>query len=79
MDVCIKNIKDEDWRLFKSESARHGMKTGDFFSALVEEHKELCARPNLKSVLYRKKTLSDEDAGNIRKSMKEFREGLKFR
>ena len=79
MDVCIKNINDEDWLAFKSESARHGMKMGEFFSKIVDEHKEMCSKFNTKEFLFGKKTLSEEDAKNIRKAMKEFRKGFEFR
>lgn len=79
MDVCIKNINDEDWRTFKAESAKHGMKIGEFFSELVEEHTERCSELSWNELLYGKKTLTEEDAKNIRKVMKEIRKEFKFR
>ncbi len=79
MDVCIKNINGESWRTFKAESAKHSMKMGEFFSELVEEHKERCNKSTLKDLLFSKKTLTEEDAKNIRESMREFRKGFKSR
>ena len=38
MDVCIKNVDEESWRIFKAEAAMHGMKLGEFFSKLVREY-----------------------------------------
>lgn len=54
MDVCIKNINEEDWRTFKSESIRHGLKIGDFFNKLVEEHEAKC-KTNWNDVLFGEK------------------------
>lgn len=79
MDVCIKNINDDDWWAFKSESAKHGMKMGEFFSKIVDEHQEMCSKFTMKDLLAGKKTLTNEDAGNIRKAMKELRKDFKFR
>ena len=78
MDVCIKNINDESWRMFKSESVKHDMRVGEFFSILVEEHKERCNKSTLKDLLFSKKTLTEKDAKNIKESMREFRKGFKF-
>jgi hypothetical protein len=38
--VCIKNIKDEDWRYVKSEAAKRGMKIGEFVNYLIESDQE---------------------------------------
>ena len=42
MDVCIKNVDDSAWRTFKAESARNGIKTGEFFTKIVKEHESKC-------------------------------------
>ncbi len=80
MDVCIKNIGDESWRSFKSESVKHGLKLGDFFSKLVFEHKKKCNESNWDKALHGKKVLkgvlSREDMTKIRA---EFRENFKMR
>lgn len=56
MDVCIKNIPLEEWRLFKSESVKHGLKIGDFFTKLVKEHELKCNESNWDAVLHGEKT-----------------------
>lgn len=80
MDVCIKNIPKEEWLIFKSESASHGMKSGEFFSKIVKEHKERCKESNWDKILYGEKKLkgilSQKDYEEIRK---EFRENFKLR
>ena len=38
MDVCMKKVKEEDWRTFKAEAAIHGMKLGEFFGYLVKKY-----------------------------------------
>ncbi|MBU0627992.1 MAG: hypothetical protein KKC75_02295 [Nanoarchaeota archaeon] len=57
MDVCIKNINDEDWRAFKAESAKRGMKTGELFGKLLEECTKKPKAGNAKGILFGKKTL----------------------
>jgi len=80
MDVCMKDIDESDWRFFKSESAKHGVKVGEFFNALIGEHKERCKNSNWKSILFGKKTLKGiverEDFKPIRN---EFRERFMMR
>ena len=80
MDVCIKNIPKEEWRTFKSESAYHGLKAGEFLSKLVKEHKERCKESNWDKILYGEKTLkhliSDKE---MDKTRKEFRDNFKLR
>lgn len=80
MDVCIKNINDDDWRNFKSESVKHGLKLGDFFNKLVKEHHSRCKESNWENILYGKKKLKKvlmkEDAKKIRS---EFRENFNMR
>lgn len=79
MDVCIKNIDEEDWRHFKAEAAKHGMKAGDFLSKILKDHEESC-KSNWEEILYGEKPLKGvlniEDAKKIRS---EFRRGFKFK
>lgn len=79
MDVCIKNINEEEWRTFKSESIKHGLKIGDFFNKLVAEHEASC-KTNWDEVLSGEKTckgiLTREDMKKIRA---EFRKGFTMR
>ncbi len=55
MDVCIKNIDDDDWTTFKTESTKHGVRMGDFFNQLVEEHEKRCLGSNWDKVLFGEK------------------------
>jgi len=70
MDVCIKNIDEEDWRTFKSESVKHGLKMGDLFNKIVGEHKEYCPSSNRDAILLDEKPLKGiltrEDGRRIR-------------
>tara|TARA_Y100000310_G_scaffold242934_1_gene247227 strand:- start:23499 stop:23744 length:246 start_codon:yes stop_codon:yes gene_type:complete len=80
MDVCIKNIDEGDWKSFKSESAKHGLKAGEFFNKIVEEHKKKCRKNNTREILFGEKPLKnlvkDVDFKLIRK---EFRENFHLR
>lgn len=80
MDVCIKNIGDEDWKLFKEESIKHDVKMGVLFNTLVREHKKECSGSNWNDVLYGEKKLkgilSKEDGIKLRK---EFKESMQLR
>ena len=40
MDIAIKNIKEEDWRLVKSEAARRDLKIGELISKIISEYKD---------------------------------------
>jgi len=76
MDACIKNINDESWRSFKSESARNGMKMGELFDALVKEYiKNKKAKiGNAREILFGKKTLKGVlTRGEFKNIRKEFR------
>lgn len=80
MDVCIKNIDGEDWRLFKEESAKHALKLGDLFNILLREHTNKCKGTNWDKVLYGEKKLKGlltREEGN--KICSEFRKGFSLR
>ncbi len=57
MDVCIKNIDDESWNYFKSESNKHRVTMGELFNKVVLEHKNSCSNGNSKEILLGKKSL----------------------
>ncbi len=80
MDVCIKNIDEENWRLFKEESAKHALKLGDLFNCLLREHTNKCKGTNWDRVLYGEKKLKGlltrEEGDKIRS---EFRKGFSLR
>ncbi len=81
MAVVIKKVPERSWRLFKAESARHGKRLGDFFARLVEEHlrHEGAAEKSWETILKRKSFLSDKDAEEMMKTVKEFRRGFRMR
>jgi hypothetical protein len=56
MDVSIKNINEHDWRTFKAESIKHGLKVGEFFNTIVQEHQNKCSKGNWDRVLFGEKT-----------------------
>ncbi len=80
MDVCIKNINEEEWRVFKSESIRHGVKIGDFFAKVIKEHHSKCQGSNWEKVLYGekklKRLLTQVDSTALREG---FRKGFQMR
>jgi len=80
MDACIKNIEDENWAIFKTESVKHGLRMGDLFGRLIEEHEEKCSESNWNKVLFGEKIckglVTPEDAKRIRKL---FCEGFSMR
>ena len=58
MDVCIKNINETDWRTFKVESARSGLKTGELFNEMIREYAmKNKIKGNAREILFGKKTL----------------------
>ncbi len=77
MDVCIKNIDDDDWATFKAESAKHGVRMGDLFSKLIEDHEAKCTESNWNKVLFGEKTckglISSEEGRKVREF---FRKGF---
>lgn len=80
MDVCIKNIADDDWITFKTESAKHGVRMGDFFSRLVEEHEEKCTESNWDKVLFGEKICKGMVTSEEGKKVRElFRKGFSMR
>lgn len=70
MDVSIKDINEHEWRTFKGEAIKHGLKIGGFFNTLVQEHEVKCKEGNWNKVLFGEKTckgiLSQKDARYIR-------------
>ena len=80
MDVSIKDINEHEWRTFKGEAIKHGLKVGEFFSTLVQEHKGKCQEGNWDKILFGEKTckgiLSQKDAKHIRS---DFRKSFSMR
>lgn len=78
METCIRNIKEEDWKDFKSEAAKKGMPLGDFFSELLREHKKASKDPWNK-ILKGKRTLNKKTLDKIKAVHEEFRRDFRFR
>ncbi len=74
MDVSIKEINEHEWRAFKAEAIKHGLKVGELFNTLVLEHEEKCQEGNWNRVLFGEKIckgmLSQKDAKQIRSDFK---------
>ena len=78
--VALKNVRKEVWQRFKSESARQGLKMGEFFERLVEKH----AHAEIKSAVWEKifrgkPLLSEAEARELRSAIGKFRRGFVFR
>ena len=71
----IKDVDEEAWLEFKSIAARNKMKAGQFFEKLVEEYKNK-ASSTWNAILNSGKILSDEEADEMEKIVKELRKGL---
>ena len=81
MDVCIKNINEEDWRMFKAESAKNGVRMGELFSKIVRRFEEVESTGNIGETLLGKKTLKgllsrEEFKKNREEFRKDFEESL---
>ncbi len=77
MDICIKSIDEEEWRIFRVESIKHGLKAGDFFAKIIQEHEASCKESNWNKVLFGEKTckglMTQEEGKRIRNTFrKEF-------
>lgn len=80
MNISIKNIDEEDWKLIKSEAARRKLNIGKFLSkAAIEYKKRAMQESNWNEILYGKKFLSQKEADTIKEIMKELRKEFEFR
>ena len=80
MDIAIKNVREEDWRLLKAEAARENLKIGEFFGKLVKLYRQKEGKGNRDEILYgRKMMLTDKEAEGMREAIREFRKGFEFR
>ena len=80
MNISIKNIREGDWRLLKSEAAKHNLKIAEFLNKVLLEHKEKEeAKSNWNQILHGQKALSSKDAEKIMEAMHEFRKEFEFR
>ena len=80
MNISIKNVREHDWRLLKSEAAKHNLKIAEFLNELLAKHKESDeAKGNWHEIIYGKRVMTDRDAKKIREVMAEFRKEFDFR
>lgn len=77
MDVLIKNVSEEAWKKFKIGAIEEGVNLGKYFNVVVEEKKKL--KGNLSKIFSRKGFLTDKDAEEIKRAIKDFRTDFEFR
>ncbi|MEK6960540.1 MAG: hypothetical protein AABX47_05170 [Nanoarchaeota archaeon] len=78
---ALKNVSEDAWLRFKSESARRGLKMGEFFERLLDEHSQSGrgSRAAWDRVLKGRPLLTDEDSKEMKKRMKDIRQEFEFR
>ena len=77
MNISIKNVKEETWRVVKSEAAKHNLNIGDFLNKVLLEHKKREEeKNNWNEIMYGKRILKEKEIEKIRESMKDFRKEL---
>ncbi len=69
MDRLIKKVNRESWNELKAESARHGMRMGEFLEVLLEEHKEKEKKTGWDYIRKAKRRLSEEQIEKMKKVM----------
>ena len=74
----IKGVNEESWAEFKSLAVRNRTNMGKLFERMLEEYKKK-SEENWKIILSGKKTLSDKEAGDMLKIVKESRREYGFR
>ncbi len=82
MPAVIKNVNKESWKIFREESIRHGVTSGDMLNILVKEHmeNEKGGKNTWDHILGRNKPLiTKKEAEAIRKGADELRRGFKMR
>lgn len=77
MDVLIKNVNQENWKKFKIEAINRDRNLGELFNELVDDIKS--AEGNWEKIKKSKGSLTDKEAEEMKKHMKEFRKGFEFR
>jgi hypothetical protein len=76
--VCIKGIKEENWRYLKSKAANTDKTIGECVNIMIMEDRNK-PKGNLKRILSRKPVLTDEEARGILEASKEFGKDFDFR
>ena len=80
MNISIKNVREGDWSLLKSEAAKHNLKIAEFLNKVLLEHKEKEeAKSNWLEILHGKKFLTEKDTIKIKEVVSDFRKEFEFR
>ena len=80
MNIAIKNVREEDWRVIKSEAVKNDLKIGEFLNKLLMEYKNKDKKSgNWKDILYGRKFLNSSDAAKIKEVTKIMRKEFEFR
>lgn len=80
MDISIKNVREDDWRILKSEAAKHNLKIAEFLNRVLMEHKKKEEnKGNWDEIMYGKRVLTERDAKKIKEAMQDFRKEFEFR
>lgn len=69
MNVAIRNVNENVWAEFKVTAAINNMNLAEYLAKIVKETR----KGNWAEILFGEKFLTEEDAKNIRKTMKETR------
>ncbi len=79
MNISIKNVREHDWSLLKSEAAKHNLKIAEFLNKVLLEHAKKEEKGNWNEILHGKKFLTEKDAIKIKEVASEFRKEFEFR
>lgn len=72
VNAAIRDVEKEKWIKFKSEAAMHGMKMGEFFGFLIDEHRAHEISDNVKEILDAAGHISKKTIAQIEKAAREF-------
>ncbi len=75
---CIKNVDEETWKDFKTLALKNNMKMSILLKIMVNEF-EKNSKDFWKEILSRKKSLTDEEADDIKDIVKKMRKERGFR
>lgn len=79
MERLIKGVKEESWKAFRSEAAKHGFKAGEFLGYLVEEHRKTESKgKGWNHILSKKSSLDTDSAARMKKAIRIFEEEYDF-
>ena len=80
MNISIKNVKKEDWRIIKSEAAKNDLNIGEFLNRVMTDYKrKYKEETNWNEILYGDKVLNEKDTAKIKEVMEGFRKEFEFR